>query len=134
VSYQEYLDQLKKKNENLKEIKYREPNPNPVREDVLKISPTESEDVEYQNWLNAQQVKKKKEKVKEKKPDEQEEQLNRLVSERLTISNEDKFYDRPRYDKTKEKESQFQYQHSKGREIKSIVHDQYGYDRYPNKQ
>ena len=85
LSYKEYLEQLKKKNENLnKEIKTLE------RKDavVLEVTPKQSEDMEYQQWMDAQHLKKKKDKVKGKKIDSAEEELNRIVGQQFTLTDE----------------------------------------------
>jgi hypothetical protein len=91
ISYNEYLDLIKKKNENIDNYK-NTINPNsisnlPIKQTDLHIQSNRrtSEDVEYQEFLNQQKFKKKK--VKERKIDEEEEEINRMIGNKLSISN-----------------------------------------------
>ena len=90
LSYQEYLTQLKKKNEELNTNNKIKTVPISAPYEILKITPKESKDLDYQISINEQNLKKKKDKVKikEKIIDETEEQMNRLVGERF-LSNQD---------------------------------------------
>jgi hypothetical protein len=129
MSYQEYLAELKRKNESLNETKGKEPPHEVIKQDVLKVHLKESEDVQYQNFLNEQKIKKKKEKVKERRPDQQEEQLNRLIADNLTLSNQEKKFDKSRYDKSKD------YQYNKGSDNKMPRQENaYRNDKLPQKQ
>jgi hypothetical protein len=66
ISYQEYLLQLEKKNEDLNKNNKIKTVPISAPNEILKITPKESGDVDYQKCLNEQNLRKKKEKVKTK--------------------------------------------------------------------
>lgn len=91
MSYQDYMEQLKKKNENLNLVKNSNINKQPPQQGVspqeLKVNKP-NEDIEFQNNLNRESIRKKKEKVKERKVDSEEVELNKLVGKNLSLTNQ----------------------------------------------
>ena len=96
MTYKEYLEQLKLKNQDLLKSA-NQPRNVPKTENALEATPKVDEEAQYQQWINSIHAKKKK--TKEKKIDSAEQELNRMVGEKLSITTEGQrskpgYYDR----------------------------------------
>jgi hypothetical protein len=92
MTYAEYLEQLKKKNEQL--YKEREKNiqkPNPPQPDKsVETSQRIKDHKEYEQWVESLHLKKKK--PKEKKSDSTEDEINKLIGQKMILGPEKRTY------------------------------------------
>jgi hypothetical protein len=95
MTYTEYLDQLKKKNEQLYKDENKTKTPVGINDTNLDISPRVKDESEYQEWLNTLHQKKKK--PKDKKEDPTEAEINKMVGEKLIIGPTDRKENKPTY-------------------------------------
>jgi hypothetical protein len=115
ITYQEYLVEMNKKNEILKDNKVKQTPHEVINQSILKVPYMGGEDLQYQKLLNDKNIKKKSEKIKERISDEQIEHLNKLISDNLSISNQEKKYDKSSYYKNRD------YQYNKGSDTKTPI-------------
>lgn len=102
MTYSEYLEMMKKKNEQLykdnKNINSMQNINTNLNNEQLQQIPQANSEKEYQDWINSLHQKKKK--PKEKKSDAREEEINRMVGRKLLLTaeneesrgNKEKFY------------------------------------------
>jgi hypothetical protein len=101
ITYAEYLEQLKKKNEQLfkdKEKNIQKPSP-PQTGLSVETAQRTKDHKEYEQWVESLHQKKKK--PKEKKSDSTEDEINKLIGQKMILGPEKRLY-APASDKEKE--------------------------------
>ncbi len=89
ITYQEYLDSIKQKNKNLEEEKMQNKPPQNYSSEVANLQ-TYSKSEDYKVWTELHQHSSKKKKLKKKSSDSTEDELNRIVSEQLSLTKEER--------------------------------------------
>jgi hypothetical protein len=90
ITYAEYLEQLKKKNEHLSQSKSNLQNMTKFDTSTLQSAQQMKDHKEYEQWIEMLHQKKKK--PKEKKIDSTEVEINKLVGQKLTLGPERRSY------------------------------------------
>jgi hypothetical protein len=90
MTYAEYLEQLKKKNEHLSQTKSNQQNMHKCDTSTLQSAQQMKDHKEYEQWIEMLHQKKKK--PKEKKIDSTEAEINKLVGQKLILGPERRSY------------------------------------------